>query len=43
MALSVLLSTLGGEISDALAVSKSYPEFFSHLIKLGIKVSLNET
>ena len=42
MALSVLLSTLGGEISEALAVSKSYPEFFSHLIKLGIKVSLNE-
>ena len=42
MALSVLLSTLGGEISDAKATSKSYPEFFEHLIKLGIKVSLNE-
>ena len=37
MALSILLTTLGGEISDAAAVSKSYPEFFKHLTELGIK------
>ena len=43
MALSVLLSVLGGEVSDAHAVSKSYPEFFEHLNKLGIKVSLYES
>jgi 3-phosphoshikimate 1-carboxyvinyltransferase len=42
MALSVLLTTLGGEIGDAEAVSKSYPDFFDHLLKLGIKVSLYE-
>ena len=42
MALSVLLTTLGGEISGAEAVSKSYPEFFVHLKELGIKVSLYE-
>ena len=42
MALSVLLSLLGGEISDAEATSKSYPEFFTHLAELGIQVSLNE-
>jgi 3-phosphoshikimate 1-carboxyvinyltransferase len=43
MALSVLLTLLGGEISGAEAVKKSYPEFFLHLEKLGIKVNTDET
>lgn len=42
MALSVLLTTLGGEILGAGAVAKSYPDFFRHISELGIKVSLNE-
>ena len=36
MALAVLLTAFGGEIEGAEAVSKSYPEFFSHLKTLGI-------
>jgi 3-phosphoshikimate 1-carboxyvinyltransferase len=43
MALSVLLTLLGGEISGAEAVKKSYPDFFLHLGKLGIKVNTDET
>jgi 3-phosphoshikimate 1-carboxyvinyltransferase len=43
MALSVLLTLLGGEISGAEAVKKSYPDFFLHLEKLGIKVNTDET
>lgn len=39
MALSVLLTVTGGEIEGAEAVSKSYPEFFSHLESLGLKLS----
>ncbi len=39
MALSVLLTLVGGEIDGADAVKKSYPEFFGHLSELGIKVS----
>lgn len=38
MALSILLTVTGGEIEGAEAVSKSYPEFFSHLEALGIEV-----
>ncbi len=38
MALSVLLTVTGGEIEGAEAISKSYPEFFSHLTALGIEV-----
>ena len=37
MALSVLLTTVGGEIDGAEAVSKSYPEFFEHLRQLKIE------
>ncbi len=37
MALSVLLTLTGGEISGAEAVSKSYPAFFSDLKTLGIE------
>lgn len=40
MALSVLLSLTGGEISGAEAVAKSFPEFFEKIIKLGIKVNI---
>ena len=38
MALSVLLTRLGGEITEAEAVSKSYPDFFMILKTLGIEV-----
>ena len=37
MALSVLLTTVGGEIDGCEAVSKSYPTFFEDLTYLGIK------
>ena len=39
MSLAVLLTLTGGEIEGAEAVSKSYPEFFDDLMKLGIKVA----
>jgi 5-enolpyruvylshikimate-3-phosphate synthase len=42
MSLSVLLTTLGGEIEGAEAVCKSYGEFFSDIEKIGIKVKLYE-
>jgi 3-phosphoshikimate 1-carboxyvinyltransferase len=38
MALSILLSLVGGEIDGAEAVSKSYPDFFEDLKTLGIGV-----
>lgn len=38
MATSVLLTLLGGEIEDADAVSKSYPDFFSDLKRVQIPV-----
>ena len=38
MALSVLLTLVGGEIEGAEAVNKSYPDFFSDLARLGIGV-----
>ena len=37
MALSVLASVFGGEIKGAEAVSKSFPDFFSKISKLGVK------
>ena len=40
MALSVILSKTGGEISGAEAVKKSYPAFFEDLKKLGAKVEI---
>ncbi len=40
MALSVILSVIGGSIAGAEAVKKSYPGFFEDMIKLGGKVSL---
>lgn len=43
MAMSVLLSRLGGEIHGAEAVTKSYPNFFETIQKLGIKVKTDET
>ena len=38
MAMSVLLSRLGGEVEGAEAVSKSYPDFFERIKQLGIEV-----
>ena len=38
MALSLLLTLVGGEIEGADAVSKSYPDFFTQLKHLGIEV-----
>lgn len=39
MALSVLLTLVGGEVDGAEAVAKSYPDFFRDLKKLGISLS----
>ena len=39
MALSLILSVTGGEISGVEAVRKSYPDFFSVIKKLGIEVT----
>ncbi len=39
MAMSVILSKTGGEITNIEAVKKSYPNFFSDILKLGAKVS----
>ena len=38
MALSLILSKLGGEINGAEAVRKSYPHFFEDIKNLGAKV-----
>ncbi len=43
MALSVLLTLVGGEIDGAEAVAKSYPGFFDDLVSLGIEVTEYET
>ncbi len=40
MALSVILSKIGGSIDGVEAVKKSYPNFFNDIIKLGAKVEL---
>ena len=37
MALTVLLSVLGGEVTDAGAVAKSWPDFFETLDSIGVK------
>jgi 3-phosphoshikimate 1-carboxyvinyltransferase len=41
MAMSVILSKIGGSISGAEAVKKSYPGFFDDIIKLGARVDLS--
>jgi 3-phosphoshikimate 1-carboxyvinyltransferase len=38
MALSVILSVIGGEIEGCEAVRKSYPGFFEDILKLGAEV-----
>lgn len=43
MAMATLLTLVGGEIDGAEAVSKSYPDYFSHLRALGIKVMEYDT
>jgi len=40
MALSVILSQTGGEITGVQAVCKSYPKFFEHIQQLGAEVTL---
>lgn len=40
MALSTLLTLIGGEITGAEAVRKSYPTFFADLARLGIKMEI---
>lgn len=40
MAMAVLLSVVGGEISGAQAVSKSFPDFFETLSQLGVRVEI---
>ena len=40
MALSVILSKIGGAVEGAEAVRKSYPSFFEEIKKLGAKVEL---
>ena len=42
MALSLLLSRVGGEIREAQAVSKSFPDFFDRIRALGIQVETHE-
>ncbi len=42
MSLAVICSVYGGRITDAEAVSKSFPDFFEKIKSLGIKVMLNE-
>ncbi len=41
MSLCVALTKTGGEINGAEAISKSYPNFFENIKKLGIEVTLN--
>ena len=40
MAMSVILSKIGGEISGVEAVRKSYPGFFKDIQKLGAEVKI---
>ena len=40
MAMSVILSKTGGEISGIEAVKKSYPGFFNDILKLGAEVEV---
>ena len=41
MAMSVILSKIGGSIDGAEAVRKSYPGFFDDLKRLGAEVEWN--
>jgi len=43
MALSVILAVTGGSVSGAEAVSKSYPDFFEDIKKLGAEVTLHDS
>ena len=43
MALAVLLTVLGGEITGAEAVAKSFPDFFERLSALGVEVVKHDT
>ncbi|MEE1185496.1 MAG: 3-phosphoshikimate 1-carboxyvinyltransferase [Acutalibacteraceae bacterium] len=41
MSLSILCSMVDGEISDAQAINKSFPNFFDEIQNLGIKIKVN--
>ena len=41
MALSLLLSLTGGQIDEAQAVRKSFPDFFDYMKYLGVEVELD--
>ena len=43
MALSILLTLTGGQITDAQAVRKSFPDFFDRLADLGITLQQEES
>ena len=40
MAMSLLLTLVGGKIEGAEAVSKSYPTFFEDILNLGIGIDI---
>ncbi len=42
MSLAVLSSVYGGEITDAQAVAKSFPNFFEIIKQLGVEVNIND-
>ena len=41
MSLAILCSMVGGEISEAQAINKSFPNFFDEIQNLGIKIKVN--
>ena len=42
MSLAVLATLVGGEITDAQAIAKSYPDFFTDIKALGVKVECED-
>ncbi|MCM1392764.1 MAG: 3-phosphoshikimate 1-carboxyvinyltransferase, partial [Ruminococcus sp.] len=42
MSLAVLASVFGGEIDDAQAAAKSFPDFFEKIKNLGVEVEIND-
>lgn len=42
MALTILASLVGGTITDAQAVRKSYPNFFDDMCSLGLEVQYDD-
>ncbi len=42
MAMTTMLSITGGTVDDALAVNKSFPDYYDRIRKIGIDVELTE-